>query len=102
MSHSKTKFNTTLLKKKASNGHLLEWWCNSHEPDKFKAECKLCEKDIQVASDGCHGLMQQATKKIHKQKAGLKYSFGEDVSTSKDATTSKSESEQMQLSVMKP
>ena len=46
--------------------------------------------------------MQYATKKVHKQKAGLKYSFGEGVSTSKDATTSKSESEQIQLSVTKP
>ena len=102
MSHSKTKFNTTWLKKKDSNGHLLEWWCNSHETDKFKAVCKLCEKDIQVANNGCHALMQHATKKIHKQKAVLKYSFGEGVSTSKDATTSKSESDQMQLNATKP
>ena len=102
MSHSKTKFNTTWLKKKDSNGHLLEWWCNSHETDKFIAVCKLCEKDIQVANNGCHALMQHATKKIHKQKAGFKYSFGEGVNTSKDATTSNSESEQMQLNVTKP
>ena len=53
MPHSKTKFNNSWLKKKDSNGHLLEWWCKSHDSDKFKAVCKLCDKEIQVANNGC-------------------------------------------------
>ena len=57
MSHSKTKFNNSWLKKKDSNGHLLEWWCKSHDSDKFKAVCKLCDKEIQVANNGCFALV---------------------------------------------
>ena len=71
MSHSKTKFNNSWLKKKDSNGHLLEWWCKSHDGDKFKAVCKLCDKEIQVAINGCFALMQHAKQNIHKQKVVL-------------------------------
>ena len=64
MAHSKTKFNIAWLKKKDANGHLLEWWCDVHETDKFKAVCKLCDKEIQVAKHGYHALLQHAgTKK---------------------------------------
>ena len=69
MSHSKTKFNNSCLKKKHSNGHLLEWWCKSHDSDKFKAVCKLCDKEIQVANNCCFALMQHAKQNMHKQKA---------------------------------
>ena len=37
MSHSKTKFNNSWLKKKDSNGNLLEWWCKSHDSSKLCA-----------------------------------------------------------------
>ena len=69
MSHSKTKFNISWLKKKASNGHLLEWWCKSHDSHKFKAVCTLCDKEIQVANNGCFALIQHAKQNMHKQKA---------------------------------
>ena len=69
MSHSKTKFNNSWLKKKETNGHLLECWCKSHDSDKFKAVCKLCDKEIQVANNGCFALMQHAKQNMHKQKA---------------------------------
>ena len=43
-------------------GHLLEWWYDAHETGKFKAVCKLCDKEIQVASSGYHALLQPAGK----------------------------------------
>ena len=46
-----------------ANGHLLEWRCDAHETDKFKAVCKLCDKEIQVANNGYHALLQHAGKK---------------------------------------
>ena len=73
MSHSKTKFNISWLKKKDSNGHLLEWWCKSHDSDEFKAVCKLCDKEIQVANNGCFALMQHAKQNMHKQKAVVEH-----------------------------
>ena len=71
MSHSKAKLNNSWLKKKDSNGHLLEWWCKSHDSDKFKAVCKLCDEEIQVANNGCFALMQHAKQNMHKQKAAV-------------------------------
>ena len=62
MVHSKTKFNISWLKKKGANGH-LEWWCDAHETGKCKAVCKLCDKEIQVANNGYHALLQHAGKK---------------------------------------
>ena len=93
MSHSKTKFNISWLKKKDSNGHLLEWWCKSHDSDKFKAVCKLCDKEIQVANNGCFALMQHAKQNMHKQKAVVR-NISEKAKTSKQvvvASTSTSE-----------
>ena len=93
MSHSKTKFNVSWLKKKDSNGHLLEWWCKSHDSDKFKAVCKLCDKEIQVANNGCFALMQHAKQNMHKQKAVVR-NITEKAKTSKQvivASTSTSE-----------
>ena len=84
MSHSKTKFNISWLKKKDSNGHLIEWWCKSHDSDKFKAVCKLCEKEIQATNNGCFALMQHAKQKIHKQKAVVQ-NISEIAKTSKQA-----------------
>ena len=57
MSNLKTKFNISWLKKKDSNGQIT---CKSHESDKFKAVCKLCDEEIQVANNGCFALMQHA------------------------------------------
>ena len=79
MSHSKTKFNISWLTKKDSNGHLLEWWCKSHDSDKFKAVCKLCDKEIQVTNNGCFALMQHA-----KQHAQAKSSSPEHFRKSQD------------------
>ena len=31
--------------------------------------CKLCDKEIQVANNGCFALMQHAKQNMHKQKA---------------------------------
>ena len=93
MSHSKIKFNNSWLKKKDSNGHLLEWWCKSHDSDKFKAVCKLCDKEIQVANNGCFALMQHAKQNMHKQKAVVQ-NISEEAKTSKQvvvASTSTSE-----------
>ena len=77
MSHSKTKFSVAWLKKKDGNGHLLQWWCHEHESDKFKAVCNLCEKDINVANNGCHALMQDAGMRIHREEAMVRYSSRE-------------------------
>ena len=85
MSHSKTKFNK---KKKDSNGHLLEWWCKSHDSDKFKAVCKLCDKEIQVANNGCFALMQHAKQNMHKQKAVVQ-NISEEAKTSKQVAVYK-------------
>ena len=91
MSHSKTKFNNSWLKKKDSNGYLLEWWCKSHDSDKFKAVCKLCDKEIQVANNGCFALMQHAKQNMHKQKAVVQ-NISEEAKTSKQVVvTSTSE-----------
>ena len=82
MSHSKTKFNNSWLKKKDSNGHLLEWWSKSHDSDKFKDVCELCDKEIQVANNGCFALMQHAKQNMHKQKAVVQ-NISEEAKTSK-------------------
>ena len=74
MSHSKTKFSVTWLKKKDGNGHLLEWWCHEHEKDRFTGVCRLCEKDINVSNSGCHALLQHAGYKTHREKAMVRYS----------------------------
>ena len=93
MSNSKTKFNNSWLKKKDSNGHLLEWWYKSHDSDKFKAVCKLYDKEIQVAKNGCFALMQHAKQNMHQQRAVVQ-NISEEAKTSKQvvvASTSTSE-----------
>ena len=84
MSHSKTKFNISWLKKKDSSGHFLEWWCKSHDSDKFKAVCKLCDKEIQVADNGCFALMQHAKQNMQQQGAVVQ-NISEKAKTSKQA-----------------
>ena len=69
------------LKKKDSNGYLLEWWYKSHDSDKFKAVCKLCDKEIQVVNNG-FALMQHAKQNMHKQKAVVQ-NISEKANTSK-------------------
>ena len=62
---------------------MLEWWCCTHETDKFKAVCNLCDKEIQVANNGYYALLQHAGKRIHKEKATIRYSkLGGDSSVS--------------------
>ena len=73
MAQSKTKFRSEWLKKGDGNGHLLEWWCKTHESDKCRAIYKLCDKEIQMASGGDHALLQHASKNIHKQKATFRF-----------------------------
>ena len=73
MAQSKTKFRSEWLKKRDGNGHLLEWWCETHECDKCRAICKLCDKEIQVVSGGVYVLLQHASKNIHKQKADFHF-----------------------------
>ena len=63
MAHSKTKFNISWLKEKDANRNLLEWWYDAHETNKFKAVYKLYDKEIQVANNGYHALLQHAGKK---------------------------------------
>ena len=63
IAHSETRYNTGWLKKKDANGRLLEGWCDAHETDEFKAVCKLNDKEIQVANNGYHALLQHAGKK---------------------------------------
>ena len=65
MSHSKTKFNIAWLKKKDGNGHLLEWWCHEHKKDKFVAVCSYSE---------VHALLLHAGRKVHREKAMVRYS----------------------------
>ena len=36
---------------------------------KFKAVCKLCDKEIQVANNGCFAFMQHTKQNMYKQKA---------------------------------
>ena len=69
MAQSKTKFRSEWLKKRDGNGKLLEWWCVTHESDKCRSICKLCNNEIQGASGGVHAFLQHASKNIHKQKA---------------------------------
>ena len=75
MAHSKTKFNVGWLKKRDGNGHMLEWWCHEHETNKFKAICKFCDKEVQVANNGCFALMQHAGMKSHKEKVSVRLAF---------------------------
>ena len=74
MSHSKTKFNIAWLKKKDGNGHLLEWWCHEHKKDRFVAVCRICEKDISISNSGVYALLQHAGRKVHREKAMVRYS----------------------------
>ena len=48
--------------------------CLSSGINKFKAVCKLCDKEIQVENNGCYALLQHAGKRIHKEKATLRCS----------------------------
>ena len=55
--------------------------------------CKLCDKEIQVANNGCFALMQHAKQNMHNQKAVVQNS-SEEAKTSKQvvvASTSTSE-----------
>ena len=74
MSHSKTKFNIAWLKKKDGNGHLLEWWCHEHKRDRFVAVCRICKKDISISNSGVYALLQYAGRKVHREKAMVRYS----------------------------
>ena len=56
---------------------MLQWWCHEHESDKFKAVCNFCEKDINVANNGCHALMQHVGMRIQREKAMIRYSSRE-------------------------
>ena len=54
---------------------------------------KLCDKEIQVANNGCFSLMQHAKQNMHKQKAVVQ-NISEEAKTSKQvvvASTSTSE-----------
>ena len=64
-----------------------------HNSDKFKAVCKLCDKEIQVANNGCFALMQHAKQNMHKKKAVV-WNISEEAETSKQvvvASTNTSE-----------
>ena len=87
MVQSETKFRGEWLKKKDGNGHLLEWWCETHESDKWRAIWKLCEKEIQVTSGGVHTLLQHASKNIHKQKATFHFASTHAKKDSEQQTT---------------
>ena len=55
--------------------------------------CKLCDKEIQVANNGCFALMQHTKQNMHKQKAVVQ-NISEEAKTSKQivvASTSTSE-----------
>ena len=39
LAHSKTKFNVSWLMKRDGNGHMLGWWCNEDEANKFEVIC---------------------------------------------------------------
>ena len=43
--------------------------------NKFKAICKLHDKEVQVANNGCFALMQHAGTKGHKEMASVKTTF---------------------------
>ena len=74
MYHPKTKFNITWLKKKDGNGHLLEWWCHEHKKDKFVAVYRICEKDISISNSEVHAVLLHADRKVHREKAMVRYS----------------------------
>ena len=55
--------------------------------------CKLCDKEIQVANNGCFAFMQHAKQNMHRQKAVVQH-ISEEAKTSKQvvvASTSTSE-----------
>ena len=55
--------------------------------------CKLCDKEFQVANNGCFALMQHAKQNMHKQKAVVQ-NISEEAKTSKQvvvASTNTSE-----------
>ena len=54
---------------------MLEWWCHEHETNKFKAICKLYDKEVQVANNGSFALMQHAGMKNPKEKASVRLAF---------------------------
>ena len=54
---------------------MLEWCSHEHETNRFKAICKLCDKEVQVANNGCFALMQHAGMKSHKEKASVRLAF---------------------------
>ena len=62
MSHSKTKFNNNWLKKKDSNGHLLEWWYKSHDSSKLCANYVTRKFKLQT-------MVVLLLCNMHKQKA---------------------------------
>ena len=47
----------------------------SMKQTKFKAICKLCDKEVQVANNGCFALMQHAGMKSQKEKASIRLAF---------------------------
>ena len=46
---------------------MLERCCHEHETNKFQAICKLCDKEVHMANNGCVALMQHAGMKIHRE-----------------------------------
>ena len=60
MAHSDT--NVDWLKKKDANEN-LEWWCHAHDTDKFKAVCKLCDKEIPSTKQWLSCPLQHAGEK---------------------------------------
>ena len=47
----------------------------SQEKNQFKAICKLCDKEVQVANSGCFTLMQHAGMESQKEKASVRLAF---------------------------
>ena len=53
---------------------MLEWWCHEHKKDKFVAVCRICEKDISICNSGVHAVLLHAGRKVHGEKAMVRYS----------------------------
>ena len=54
---------------------MLEWWCHEHDTNIFKAICRLCDKEVQVANNGIFALIQHAGMESHKEKASARLAF---------------------------
>ena len=53
---------------------MLEWWCHEHKKERFVAVCRICEKDISISNSGLHALLLHAGRKVHREKAMVRYS----------------------------